>query len=238
MYFIDIETAPAFRSLSLADARTQQLFKKKFFREIDERVEKLLPVAHFGQRGHNLLRSEVEESIYLEKAGLLAEFNRIVCVSVGAWVVKAERVDPSVPESYLYIRSYTGEERDILATLSESVFTKADTLCAHFGKGFDYPVLARKYLINRLPVPRLLNTKGLKPWEIPLVDTQELWKFGDLRHSCSLDLLAHLFGIPSPKENMDGSQVAEYFYSGRIDEIVKYCEADVRTLAAVYEFIK
>lgn len=233
MVFIDIETAPALRSLSLADARTRQLFCKKFFREIDERVEKLLPASSFGQRGQAILRSEVEESIYLEKAGLLAEFNRIVCVSVGAYVTGSE-----VPEPYLYIKSYTGEERDILSTLSESVFTKADTLCAHFGKGFDYPVLARKYLINRLPVPRLLNTKGLKPWEIPLVDTQELWKFGDLRHSCSLDLLAHLFGIPSPKENMDGSQVAEYFYSGRIDEIVKYCEADVRTLAAVYEFIK
>ena len=238
MYFIDIETAPAFRSLSLADARTQQLFKKKFFREIDERVEKLLPVAHFGQRGQAILRSEVEQQMYLDKAGLLAEFNRIVCVSVGAWVVKAERGDPPVPESYLYIKSYTGEERDILSTLSESVLSKADTLCAHFGKGFDFPVLARKYLINRLPVPRLLDTKGMKPWEIPLVDTQELWKFGDLRHSCSLDLLAHLFGIPSPKQNMDGSQVAEYFYSGRIKEIAEYCEADVRTLASVYEYLK
>lgn len=234
MYFIDIETTPAFRSLSLADDRTQHLFKKKFFREIAERVEKLASETPYTPRGLEILRSEVEQQMYLDKAGLLAEFNKIVCVSVGAWIVKS----PSVPESYLYIRSYTGEERDILSTLSESVFTKADTLCAHFGKGFDYPVLARKYLINRLPVPRLLNTKGLKPWEIPLVDTQELWKFGDLRHSCSLDLLAHLFGIPSPKENMDGSQVAEYFYSGRIDEIVKYCEADVRTLAAVYEFIK
>lgn len=234
MYFLDIETAPAFRSLSLADARTQQLFKKKFFREIDEKVEKLSRDIPYTPRGLDILRSEVEQQMYLDKAGLLAEFNRIVCVSVGAWIVKS----PSVPESYLYIKSYTGGERDILSTLSESVLSKADTLCAHFGKGFDYPVLARKYLINRLAVPRLLNTKNMKPWEIPLVDTQELWKFGDLRHSCSLDLLAHLFGIPSPKENMDGSQVAEYFYAGRIDEIVKYCEADVRTLAAVYEFIK
>lgn len=234
MYFIDIETSPAFRSLSLADARTQQLFKKKFFREIAERVEKLSKDIPYAPRGLDILRSEVEQQMYLDKAGLLAEFNRIVCVSVGAWIVKS----PSVPESYLYIKSYTGEERDILSTLSESVFTKADTLCAHFGKGFDFPVLARKYLINRLPVPRLLDTKGMKPWEIPLVDTQELWKFGDLRHSCSLDLLAHLFGIPSPKQNMDGSQVAEYFYSGRIKEIAEYCEADVRTLASVYEYLK
>jgi 3'-5' exonuclease len=234
MYFIDIETTPAFRSLSLAEARTQQLFKKKFFREIAERVEKLASETPYTPRGLEILRSEVEQQMYLDKAGLLAEFNRIVCVSVGAWIVKS----PTVPESYLYIKSYTGEERDILSTLSESVFSKADTLCAHFGKGFDFPVLARKYLINRLPVPRLLDTKGMKPWEIPLVDTQELWKFGDLRHSCSLDLLAHLFGIPSPKQNMDGSQVAEYFYAGRIKEIAEYCEADVRTLASVYEYLK
>lgn len=230
MYFIDIETVPAFRSLTEADQRTRELFTKKFHMEITERVEKL--AAGLGERGKNMLRDEVEQSVYLEKAGLLAEFNKIVCVSLGCWLAKGDK-----PESSLYVKNIIGEERDILTTLSEAL-RNAPQLCAHFGKGFDYPVLARRFLIHGLPIPMILNTKGLKPWEIPLVDTQELWKFGDLRHSCSLDLLAHIFGLPSPKKNMDGSMVAEYFYAGRIEEIAQYCEADVRTLAGVYERIK
>jgi predicted PolB exonuclease-like 3'-5' exonuclease len=233
MYFIDIETVPAFRSLEEADKRTQELFIKKFQHEIAERVEKLAPASVMGSRGQAMIREEVAQSIYIEKAGFLAEFNKIVCISVGTWLAK----NSDRTERELYVKNIIGEERDILTTLSR-VLEKADGLCAHFGKGFDYPVLARKYLINNLPLPFILNTKGLKPWEINLVDTQELWKFGDLRHSCSLDLLAHIFGLPSPKENMDGSMVAPYFYSGRIDEIAQYCEADVRTLAAVYERMK
>lgn len=237
-FFIDIETVPAFRSILEADERTRELFIKKFRFEIAERVETEWKKPFYGERGMSLIKSEVEQEIYLEKAGLLAEFNKIACVSLGTWIEKAQRVDkPSAPERHLYINSFTGEEFDILTTLSHAL-KSADSLCAHFGKGFDYPVLARKYLIHGLPVPYILNTKGMKPWEIPLIDTQELWKFGDLRHSCSLDLLAHLFGIPSPKENMDGSMVAGYFYDGRIKEIVEYCEADVRTLALVYERIK
>lgn len=232
MYFIDIETVPAFKSLEGADKRTRELFIKKFQYEIAERVEKLAPASTMGQRGQMMIREEVAQSVYLEKAGLLAEFNKIVCVSLGCWLAKGDN-----PNSSLYVKNMVGEERDILTTLSDAL-KNADGLCAHFGKGFDYPVLARKYIINNLPLPFVLNTKGLKPWEINLVDTQELWKFGDLRHSCSLDLLAHIFGLPSPKENMDGSMVAQYFYDGRIEEIAKYCEADVRTLAMVYERMK
>jgi hypothetical protein len=141
----------------------------------------------------------------------------------------------------IYIKSFIGDgitgydEKFLLIELSKAL-KDCYQLCAHFGKGFDFPVLCRKYLIHRLPLPGILNIQGLKPWEVPLIDTQDMWKFGDMRHSCSLDLLAHLFGLPSPKEEMHGSEVAHYYYNVEdgLAKIVKYCESDVRILINVH----
>ena len=225
MYYIDIETVSGFKDFQSADERTQELFKTKFFREIDELCK---------ESG----APENTEAAYLyrDKAAVLAEFNRIVCVSLGTILPKKAQNDGSISPESIYIKSFAGgNEKEILEQLYGAL-TTAYSLCAHFGKGFDYPILCRKYVMHQIPIPQILNISGKKPWEIPLEDTQDLWKFGDMRHSVSLDLLAHIFGLPSPKTEMHGSEVSNYYYNDPdgINKIAKYCEADVRTLVNVH----
>lgn len=241
MYYIDIESIPAFRTFDDADERTKELFTKKMRAEIE---------ADGGQRDPY----EIAKELYPEKAGLFAEFNRIVCVSIGAVVnynqlPESEKTKINLSDfnpaqnlnsiECIYVKSIIGDEKTILENVSLALEKSYDNLCAHFGKGFDFPVLCRKYVIHQIPMPRVLNIQGLKPWEVPLHDTQELWKFGDMRHSCSLDLLAHCFGLPSPKDKMDGSEVGHYFYnvSDGILKIAEYCEKDVRTLINVHRIM-
>jgi hypothetical protein len=226
MTYIDIETVSAFKSYFDADDRTKKLFKSKMAGELERLGVK---PGEYGLEEIHLLK------LYEQKAALFAEFNKIVCVSLGTEL-------PPPSQASFYVKSFSGHnEKQILIDLA-AAFEKGSiySLAAHFGKGFDYPVLARKYVIHGLPIPHLLNTSGMKPWEIPLHDTAEMWKFGDLRHSCSLDLLAHCFGLPSPKEEMDGSQVGRVYWNEGEDglkKIVKYCEMDVKTLANAYKRI-
>jgi hypothetical protein len=227
MNYIDIETVPAFKTFEEADERTQELFTKKMRSEVE---------ADGGQRDPY----EIAKELYPQKAGLFAEFNKIVCISLGTVIAKKAQLDGSISPESIYIKSFYGhEEKVILTDLSTALEREYSNLCAHFGKGFDYPVLCRKYVIHQIPMPRVLNISGLKPWEVPLHDTQEMWKFGDLRHSCSLDLLAHLFGLPSPKEEMDGSEVGHYYYNepDGLEKIKDYCERDVKTLINVHRRI-
>ena len=108
-------------------------------------------------------------------------------------------------------------------------------LCAHNGKEFDFPYIARRMLIHGIELPYKLDLFGKKPWEVPHLDTMELWKFGDYKHYTSLKLMANVLGIPSPKEDMDGSMVRDVFYEkGDLDRIVTYCELDVVTTAQVF----
>jgi len=223
MLYIDIETVPAFKTFEDADERTQQLFTKKMRAEIE---------ADGGQRDPY----EIAAELYPQKAGLFAEFNKIVCISLGVVIDKKAQLDGSVSPESIYIKSFAAEnEKDSLIALAEALKTGYQ-MCAHFGKGFDYPVLCRKYVMHQIPMPGLLNISGLKPWEVPLHDTQDMWKFGDMRHSCSLDLLAHCFGLPSPKSEMDGSEVGHYYYNvpDGLKKIVEYCERDVKTLINVH----
>ena len=109
--------------------------------------------------------------------------------------------------------------------------TNVHFLCAHNGKEFDFPYIARRMLINGIRLPLMLNIAGKKPWEIKHIDTLELWKFGDYKHYTSLNLLAHLFGIPTPKDDISGADVAKVYYEeGDVDRIVTYCEKDTLTV--------
>ncbi len=224
MFYIDIETVPAFKSFDDADERTQELFKKKM------RVDMIEWESEQSFMSPDIRTPEIVKlrHLYSERAGLFAEFNKIVCISLGT-------VLQGNPES-IYIKSFAGDnEVDILTALSAAL-KNSYQMCAHFGKGFDYPVLCRKYVIHQIPIPQILNISGLKPWEVPLHDTQDMWKFGDMRHTASLDLLAHCFGLPSPKEEMDGSEVGHYYYNvpDGLKKIVEYCERDVKTLINVH----
>jgi uncharacterized protein YprB with RNaseH-like and TPR domain len=134
--------------------------------------------------------------------------------------------------------SFHGEETQVLQefrTLLETHFNRPHhVLCAHNGKEFDFPFIARRMIINSMTLPFKLNLFGKKPWEIPHLDTLELWKFGDYKHYTSLKLMTKVLGIPSPKDDIDGSQVRNVFYEENdIDRIIVYCEKDVIAVAQI-----
>lgn len=125
--------------------------------------------------------------------------------------------------------------RQFSKLLTEHFNSSQHALCAHNGKEFDFPFLCRRFLINNIALPGILRIQGLKPWEVKHIDTLDLWKFGDHKNYTSLNLLAQVFGIPSPKENMDGSMVASAYYEEKnLKKIADYCKKDVITLARIY----
>jgi DNA polymerase elongation subunit (family B) len=167
---------------------------------------------------------------FYSRGGILAEFGKIICISVGIFSSKTEKLN-------LRIKSFYGdEEKELLQSFIDILKKQADTLifCAHNGKEFDYPYLCRRMLINGLKIPVQLNLHGKKPWEILHLDTMDLWKFGDFKNYTSLKLLAAVFGIPSPKDDIDGSMVNDvYWKENDIERIRIYCEKDVITTARI-----
>ena len=160
------------------------------------------------------------------------EFGKIVCISVGYFVLRDDARN-------FRVTSFHGEETKILIdfkNLLETHFHKPQhLLCAHNGKEFDFPYIARRMIINRIEIPTKLDLFGKKPWEIPHLDTLELWKFGDYKTYTSLKLLTHILGIPSPKDDIDGSEVCKVFYEEKdIDRIVIYCEKDTIAVAQIF----
>jgi predicted PolB exonuclease-like 3'-5' exonuclease len=168
-----------------------------------------------------------------QRAGIYAEFGKIICISAG-FVLKKNN------ERFFRIKSfYNNEEKELLANFGNvltSFFSSARKyLCGHNIKEFDVPYIARRMLINNLQLPPVLNIAGKKPWEVEIIDTMDLWKFGDYKSYTSLSLLTHIMGIPSPKDDIDGSMVADVYYNEQnIDRIVKYCEKDVFATAQLF----
>ena len=209
--FLDIETVPQTDDWNLLSERTQALWEKK--------------TAY--QRNNNEISPE---EFYHERAGIMAEFGKIVCISVGI-VVK---------DSFIHIKSFYGHDEkklleDFNSMLIENFFKPDHILCAHNGKEFDFPYIARRMMINQIEIPAILQLFGKKPWEVQHLDTMELWKFGDYKHFTSLKLLTKVLGIPSPKDDIDGSEVAHVFYvEDNIDRIITYCEKDVIAVAQIF----
>lgn len=208
--FLDIETVPLFENYDELSLTEQSLW--------DEKTK--------YQR-----KDEFTAEAFYDRAGIWAEFGKIVCISVGYFSFRNE-------QRTFRVRSFIGEEVQILkdfASLLNQHFSRSHKLlCAHNGKEFDFPYIARRMIINGIHIPSKLQMFGKKPWEIPHLDTLELWKFGDYKHFTSLKLLAHTLGIPSPKDDIDGSQVREVFYKEKdIDRIATYCEKDTVTVAQI-----
>ncbi len=174
---------------------------------------------------------ETPENIY-DRAGIYAEFGKIICISVGCIQGQAE-------DRRLVLNSYAGsDEKELLLQFADMLKKwsgDADKyLCAHNGKEFDYPYLCRRMIINGVEIPEALKIAGRKPWEVRHLDTMEMWKFGDYKSYTSLKLLAQCLGIPSPKDDIDGSQVYAVYYKEKdLERIVTYCQKDVATLAQV-----
>jgi DNA polymerase elongation subunit (family B) len=172
-----------------------------------------------------------------DKAGIYAEFGKIICISVG-FLTKS--TDGSAP--IMRLKSYANHiEKNLLEDFSELLnkyFNNPDkfAICGHNIKEFDVPYICRRMLINQLPFPKLFDIAGKKPWETKhLLDTLEMWKFGDNKNYTSLKLLTALFEIPSPKDDIDGSDVARVYWEDRdLDRIAVYCEKDVLATAQLY----
>ncbi|MGB5362451.1 MAG: 3'-5' exonuclease [Aureibaculum sp.] len=206
--FLDIETVPEVSSFAELSIEKQELFAAK---------------TEYQRK------DEITAEDFYERAGIWAEFGRIICISVGYFV------DLDKNRSFR-VKSFSGEEELILndfKNLLENHFNKPNhLLCGHNGKEFDFPYIARRMIINGISLPDKLNLFGKKPWEVSHLDTMDLWKFGDYKHYTSLNLLTHILGIPSPKEDIDGSQVASVYYKEKnLDKIVKYCERDTIAVA-------
>ncbi|QED38367.1 3'-5' exonuclease [Antarcticibacterium arcticum] len=208
--FLDIETVP----------------EEKNFNDLTEEKKKLWEEKSKYQRKEDFTPEE-----FYDRAGIWAEFGKIICISVGFFKFKNG-------VRTFRVTTFKGAEEKILLDFSElleSHFYKPHhLLCAHNGKEFDFPYIARRCMIHNLPLPGKLDLFGKKPWEVPHLDTLELWKFGDYKHYTSLKLLTNVLGIPSPKEDIDGSEVRDVFYIDHgIGRIVNYCEKDVVAIAQV-----
>ncbi len=208
--FIDIETVPQYSSFEEVPPVVMDLWDKK-----SQYIRK---------------NGETAEEMY-SRAGIWAEFGRIVCISMGFLFIKDD-------ERCFRVKSfYNKDEKQLLeeaVVLMQQFFAKKryGRLCAHNGKEFDFPYMARRILINGLKLPDILDVAGYKPWDVPFLDTLELWKFGDYKHYTSLNLLANIFNIPSPKTDLDGSMVADVYYNDKdLPRIVHYCEEDVLAVA-------
>jgi len=217
--FLDIETVPEYNSFQDLSQVKQKLWEQK---------------SAYKRKYEAKDGEEITAEAYYENAGIWAEFGKIICISVGYFNVSVHE------EDYEFrIKSYYGDdEKDILkefADLLNNYFnTPNQLICGHNIKEFDIPYMARRLLINGLALPRILNLFGKKPWEVPHLDTLELWKFGDYKHFTSLKLLTEILGIASPKDDIDGSQVREVYYNDQdLERIVKYCEKDVIAVAQV-----
>lgn len=208
--FLDIETVPEQASFEDLDLEKQALWteKTKYIRKDEFSPEEFYP-----------------------RAGIWAEFGKIVCISVGFLSLKEAKRN-------FRLKSFSGDEKSILDNFSSLLndhFNKPNhLLCAHNGKEFDFPFISRRMIINNLKLPQKLNNMGKKPWEIPHLDTMELWRFGDYKHFTSLKLLTKILGIPSPKNDISGSQVFEVYYQEKnLQRIIEYCERDVVAIAQI-----
>lgn len=208
--FLDIETVPQEPNWDNLSEKAKELWDKKTIFQRSEDVS--------------------AEEFYHRKAGILAEFGKIICISCGM----------ITRNHSLRIKSFYGDDEfslllDFLSIFDDSYFQGQMKLCAHNGKEFDFPYIARRMVIHGIPVPNILDSRGKWAKDLQLLDTMELWKFGDYKNFTSLDLLADIFGIPSPKGDMDGSQVHSVYYKERdLQRIVNYCEKDVSTLCNVF----
>ena len=213
--FLDIETVPQHCDFDDVPEEFKQFWDKKssYFRD-----------------------EEQSASDVYQRAGIYSEFGKIICISVGISVKKGNN-------RTFRLKSFFGDDEAVLLKEFSEMLIKYHTsnsdlqLCAHNGKEFDFPYLARRMLINGIKLPKILDIAGKKPWEVMFLDTMDVWKFGDYKKYTSLNLLTHIFNIPTPKDDIDGSMVADVYWNDHdLSRIVKYCEKDV--LAVVQLLLK
>lgn len=179
------------------------------------------------------------EQMYVSRAALFPEFGKIICISFGNFVEDPSSVAPDI-KARLNIKSLSvnsaGSEKDLITRAFAYINAMGKPLVAHNGKEFDFPYLCKRGVINELELPSLLDISGKKPWEVLHKDTLEMWRFGDLRAYVSLESLCLALGVDSPKEDLSGDKVSQYYHSGGdMTKVVEYCEGDVVAVAECYK---
>ena len=218
--FLDIETVPAFASFDQLSDDLKHLWEDKF-----NMISKRMPEKYN--------ENDTAASTFNQSAGIYAEFGKIVCISVGYVFYENGQM-------HFRTKSFAHDDEqklltDFAALLNKSYNTNDHSICGHNIKEFDVPYICRRMLINRVELPKIIDISGKKPWEINFYDTMELWKFGDFKNYTSLKLLTAVFGIPTPKDDIDGSQVANVYYvENDLARIARYCEKDVVATAQVF----
>lgn len=218
--FIDIETVPQTQSLDGISVELAHLWEDKF-----RLIQKRMPEKYTDET--------TPEEAFQNSAGIYAEFGKIVCISVGFVYFVGNKM-------FFRTKSFAGDDEkalleDFLTLISKFFQSKEHTFCGHNIKEFDIPYICRRLLIQGIKLPNVLNISGKKPWEIGFIDTLELWKFGDYKNYTSLKLLTAVFQIPTPKDDIDGSQVADVYYNQHdIQRIATYCQKDVVATAQVF----
>jgi DNA polymerase elongation subunit (family B) len=204
---VDIETVPRWKSFAELNENMQSLWIHK----------------------HQMLKieSETPAESYERRAGIYAEFGKVICISLGYFL------NPSAAWKFK-LKSFAGDEEEaLLRDFIDSINKKKQAIFAgHNIKEFDIPYLCRRMLVHRIPIPESLNFSGRKPWEVAALDTLDLWRFGDYKNYTSLKLLAEVLNIPSPKDDIEGKDVAQvYWQQNDLPRIVSYCQRDVVTVA-------
>jgi predicted PolB exonuclease-like 3'-5' exonuclease len=220
--FLDVETVSQYQTFDELDPHGRMLWQQK--------------IGYMARRDDHEWSEDDFALSYSQRAAIYAEFGKVIVISAGI-ISQSEDAGPS-----LRIKSFYGhDEKEVLLEFSrvlEKNFNDSNLhmLCGHNIREFDIPYLCRRMTVHHLPLPALFSITGKKPWEVKyIVDTLELWKFGDHKNYTSLDLLAFILGIPSPKGEMDGSKVGHaYWHDHQLEQIKQYCERDVVTVAQVY----
>jgi uncharacterized protein YprB with RNaseH-like and TPR domain len=211
--FLDIETVPQAYQFDQLDDKSKVLFeaKNRFQISPDKSIEQ----------------------IFEERGGILAEFGKIVCISVGM-------LHEGSQGRSIRLKSFDHDDEETLLKqfkrlLDDHYNTQYHVLCGHNSKEFDIPYICRRMLINGVSLPNILQIAGKKPWEINHIDTMELWKFGDYKSYTSLSLLCHVMDIPTPKDDISGADVARVYYEENdLERIMIYCEKDVVALIQLF----
>ena len=215
---IDIETASVSASFNLLEEKWQELWEEKTIRILPEGI--------------------TAEEFYPQRAGVMAEFSKIVCISIG-YFIREQQLK-------IRVKSFYGDDEkkilnDFLQTVSKiESFNNNWCFAGHNIKEFDIPFICRRLLVNNMRIPPYLDFQNMKPWETNIVDTFQYWRFGDYKNFTSLKLLAAAMGVPSSKNDIDGSMVGELYHTGNAQEkeinmkrIATYCQKDVVTTANI-----
>ncbi|MCW3081864.1 ribonuclease H-like domain-containing protein [Segetibacter sp.] len=219
LFLLDIETVPQYSDYTVLPAEEAKLFFDKISKTVPEIFS--------------------SEEVYMQKAGILAEFGKIICISTGFFYTDTSG------KACLKIKSIYGHDE---VSILKQFVELTDKFCKHKPKfqfaghnirEFDVPYICRRMVINQIPLPACLNIYGAKPWEISMTDTMQWWKFGDYKNYTSLHLLASVLNVPTSKDDIDGSMVQHVYYrEKKLERIVSYCEKDVVVVARIIQRFK